>query len=436
MILNGNQRGNCKELALHLLKDENERVEVHEISGFIADDLVGALQESYAISRATKCKQHLYSLSLNPPKDAAPGNDEFEAAIGKVENQLGLTGQPRVIVFHEKCGTDGEVRRHCHAVWCRIDTEKMKAVHLPFTKEKLREVSRELFIKHNWRMPDGLLNRENRNPRNFTLAEWQQAKRAGKDAKQLKSIFMDCWTLSDSKSALKSALLEQGFVLAKGKRGHVAVDYQGEVYPLSRWTGQKAKDIRARLGELEELSDVDKAHAIAAKIVAGRLAELKEQEKQSARDKILAAREERIRVKQEQDLGVQQVLDSQHQHHVEQQEQQATRIRTGVRGLIDRLTGRRKRMLARNEREMDALKTKQQQVRQDLADNNRQTLNALKAKATTAAASHKKAAKELDSDIAWLQRPPELSGRDIEDQTASSRRRRKNRSRDGPVMDR
>lgn len=67
MILVGNQRGNAKNLALHLLKEDNERVNVHELRGFCSDNLVSAFNESYAMSRATKCKQHLFSLSLNPP---------------------------------------------------------------------------------------------------------------------------------------------------------------------------------------------------------------------------------------------------------------------------------------------------------------------------------------------------------------------------------
>lgn len=436
MILNGNQRGNSKELALHLLKEENELVEVHEIRGFVSSHLAGAFQESYAISRATQCKQHLYSLSLNPPKDTAPTNEDFKAAIARVEKQLGLAGQPCVIVFHEKRGMDGELRRHCHAVWCRIDIEKMKAIPLPFTKMKLREVSRELFIQHNWRMPDGLLNRENRNPRNFTLAEWQQAKRAGKDAKQLKSLFMDCWTLSDSKSALKSALLEQGFVLAQGKRGHVAVDYQGEVYPLSRWTGQKAKDIRARLGEPENLPDVERAHAIAAKIVTGRLEVLKQQEKQSARDKILAAREKSIRLKSMQHRTVKRIQANRQQRRDVQKAEHNTRIRKGVRGLIDRMTGRRKCALLLNIEEMEALKAGQLQESQVLQDQHRQNLETLKNQAKSATIPHKANIKELDQDIAWLSSPPELSGRTIEEEQEETRKRRNNRSRDGPILGR
>jgi len=123
MILVGNQRSGAKNLALHLLKDENEHVEVHEIRGFASQNLMAALNEAHAISRATRCKQYLFSLSLNPPSNENVSTKTFEDAIDRVETRLVLSGQPRVIVFHEKEG-----RRHCHAVWSRIDAELLKSV--------------------------------------------------------------------------------------------------------------------------------------------------------------------------------------------------------------------------------------------------------------------------------------------------------------------
>jgi hypothetical protein len=55
MILKGNQRAYGKKLALHLLNvDDNEHVTVHELRGFTADDLIGALDEIEAISYGTK----------------------------------------------------------------------------------------------------------------------------------------------------------------------------------------------------------------------------------------------------------------------------------------------------------------------------------------------------------------------------------------------
>ncbi len=49
------------------------------------------------------------------------------------------------------------------------------------------EVSRELFIEHGWTMPLGMINSEKRDPRNFTLTEWQQAKRTGIDPRAIKT---------------------------------------------------------------------------------------------------------------------------------------------------------------------------------------------------------------------------------------------------------
>ena len=47
MILKASQRGGGQNLAAHLMRmDENEHVEIHEIRGFVADDLHGAFKRS------------------------------------------------------------------------------------------------------------------------------------------------------------------------------------------------------------------------------------------------------------------------------------------------------------------------------------------------------------------------------------------------------
>jgi len=166
MILNGNQRGGAKDLALHLIKTENEVVQLHELRGFMSSDLMGALNEIYAISQGTQCSQYMYSLSLNPPPN------EIEDA----ETRLGLQGQPRAIVFHEKNG-----RRHAHCVWSRIDIQTMTARQMSYDREILTTLSRDLFLEHGWGMPKGLINRKDRNPANYTHAQHQQAQRVGKE---------------------------------------------------------------------------------------------------------------------------------------------------------------------------------------------------------------------------------------------------------------
>lgn len=108
MILKGSQRGGATQLGLHLMRlDENDHVEVHEVRGFLSADPLGAFREAQALSRATKCMQYLFSVSLSPPSSEDVSVAEFEHAVNGLEAKLGLTGQPRVLVFHEKSG-----RRH------------------------------------------------------------------------------------------------------------------------------------------------------------------------------------------------------------------------------------------------------------------------------------------------------------------------------------
>src|SRR3546814_11029161 len=99
-----------------------------------------------------------------------------------------------MIVFHEKEG-----RRHAHAVWSRIDADTMTAKPLPFFKTKLRDIAKELYLGNGWKMPEGFRDSSLRDPRNFTLAESPQAKRAGLTAKQIKSTIQDCMAMQESR---------------------------------------------------------------------------------------------------------------------------------------------------------------------------------------------------------------------------------------------
>lgn len=362
MILIGNQRGGAKDLAQHLLKKENDHVRLHELRGFMAHDLQGALTEAYAISRGTRCKQFLFSLSLNPPADKNVATDDFEAAIDRAEAKLGLTGQPRAIVFHEKEG-----RRHAHAVWSRIKAEEMKAVQLSHSKLKLMDVSRELHIEHGWKMPRGLVERSERDPRNFTLEEWQHAKRNGVDPRDIKTHIQDAWAMSDSKAALNHALEERGYRLARGdKRGYVVIDYRGEPYSLPKYASVKTKDVRMRIGEPADLPSVDEAKAAWASDLLRKAQDLQKELDQRRKAERAAFAEKRAA------LVTEQRAERTAQDHAfkERRESEALtrqeRFRPGFKGLWDRLRGEHARIQELNLKEAVEATTRERSERDRL----------------------------------------------------------------------
>lgn len=376
MILVGNQRGGAKDLALHLLKQDNEHVEVHEVRGFASNNLMAALNETHAISRATRCKQFLFSLSLNPPKNENVSTETFEQTIDRVEEKLGLTDQPRAIVFHEKNG-----RRHCHAVWSRIKTDEMKAVQLSFTKQKLTELSRELYLEHGWMMPDGLKQAHARDPLNFTLAEWQQAKRIGKDPKQIKAVFQECWSFNKTQNAFANALKKYGYVLARGdRRSFVAVDQRGEVFAVSKWVGIKTKEVRERLTDETVLPSVSDARIQIAKDMSARLEKISQQQENALQARRTELEEKRQRLVHQHRFERKKLQDAQQSYWQHKQQEWRSNFNTGFRGLFDRLTGKRHKIEARNEQDAWNVEMRQQKERDALIFQQLETRRALQSR--------------------------------------------------------
>jgi hypothetical protein len=441
MILIGNQRGGARDLARHLLKDENERVTVHDMRGFASDDLLSAFQESQAISRGTKCKQHLYSLSLNPPQDSNAGVEDFEDAIARAEKALGLEGQPRAIVFHEKFGADGKLRRHAHTVWCRIDTDNMRAVQLSFTRTKLQEVARGLYRDHDWQMPRGFVRHQERDPRNYSLAEWQQCKRAGRDPAKTKEIMQDAWAISDSRAAFANALKVYGLILARGdRRGHVAVDHHGEAYAVSRYVGLKAKQVRDRLGAPNDLPTKDEAHRTAAKRTTERLVELQAQQNRAAQNRINAFRAEHLSVRKQQKTEAARLAEKQQQQESNDEKLRQARVRKGFRGLVDWITGKRKQVENQNRLEAEQSNRQQIQERENLQKAQKTVRSKIADRVRTENAARKSVKKELSDDINHMKaaKPVREAQREeyVKKRKLRATRPRHARSRDGPTLNR
>lgn len=211
---------------------------------------------------------------------------------------------------------------------------------LAFTKRKLMELSKEIYLERGWEMPDGFIQPALRDPKNLTLAEWQQAKRIGQDAKELKAIFQSCWKQSDSQRSFANALKEHGLALAKGdRRGFVATDLNGEVYAIARWCGVKAKDVGVRLGKPDNLPSVALAKENLARAVLPAVEKLK---------RAAANKEEQVKERQEKLLWQltekhqgerKQLSDRQNKRSQAELEIRQERFNKGLRGLFDRITG-------------------------------------------------------------------------------------------------
>ena len=126
MIIKASQRGSGAALAAHLMSGhDNEHVEIHRIQGFMGETIYEAFEEIEALSKATRCQQYLFSVSLSPLPDQKASTKIFDRAIEEIAKKNGLENQPHIIVFHEKQG-----RRHAHCVWLRIDRAQMLNIKL------------------------------------------------------------------------------------------------------------------------------------------------------------------------------------------------------------------------------------------------------------------------------------------------------------------
>lgn len=407
MILKASQRGGGQNLAAHLMRvDENEHVELHEVRGFVSDTLHGAFKEAHAVARGTRCRQYLFSVSLNPPPSEDVGLEIFESAIARIEERLGLIDQPRAIVFHEKEG-----RRHAHAVWSRIDAETMTAKQMSFFKTKLRDLSRELYLENDWRMPRGLADPAQRDPRNFTLEEWQRSKRTGVDPRALRTAVQDAWAMSDNRQTFEAALNERGYWLSRGdRRGHVILDHQGEVHSLARLIDKKVKDVRARLGDPAALKSVE----VARQDIAATMTPLMKRHINHARDmfarrkadldaKRLAARDadRAMRVK---------LVSEQAARREKEAKARAERLPKGLRGLWSRITGKYKKLVAENELDAARCQQRDRKERQAMVTQQLEKRRILMAVIKQERARHADLLSSLRKDVARfraLERSPE-----------------------------
>jgi Relaxase/Mobilisation nuclease domain len=254
MIIKGRSRANPGELATHLLRaDTNEHVEIIEVRGTVATDVRGALREMCAVAAGSACKKNLYHGSINVRISERLDIEQWRFTIDALEKRLGLIGQPRVVVMHEK-----RTREHVHIVWSRIDPVRMCAISDSWNYRANEEVAREMERTFGHERVQGAhaerggVDRPRRTRRH---AEMQQAERTKVDVSAFSSELTDLWNATDGGTAFHAALTQKGYLLARGdRRQFVVVDRQGGAHSLARRVdGVRTADVRSKLSCIDPI---------------------------------------------------------------------------------------------------------------------------------------------------------------------------------------
>lgn len=277
MIPFGSQRAYGQDLATHLLNaQDNERLEVAQVRGAVARDLHGAFAEWEAQAHSlTHCTNYLYSLSINPDqRQGRLTKEQYLDYIERTEQRLGLSGQPRAVVFHVKQDKNGVGREHCHVVWSRIDVEQEKARHVAYDHEKLMMVTREFARDHGLRLPDGYNKDVVRGRRGrgyqMSLYDKRQEELGGLSLAEHKARVTAAWDRRDTARSFVRELEDMGYMLATGRRDYVLVDLNGTMKALPRVIDDKKvriEQVREFIGRdfpKDSLPSVEEAQALAA----------------------------------------------------------------------------------------------------------------------------------------------------------------------------
>ncbi|GAB5527501.1 MAG: hypothetical protein Roseis2KO_53730 [Roseivirga sp.] len=247
MIINGQAVKGAKRLANHLLKSENERVQVLEISGVASNDnLHQALRDMEIVGDLTKTRtgKVLYHANINPKKNERLTPEDYIKASDRLMKELGFTDQPRAIVMHQKQG-----RQHAHLVVQLTDVEKMKLRPISNNYYKHRAVARELEKTFGLEKTPGL-----HTGKSYSQAEAQQTKKTGYTVKDLRHIVQRIYKHAKDGKTFQQGLNRWGMMMAQGKR-IVLLDKNGTPHSLTRMLKSVAQAREMK----EKVADIAKA---------------------------------------------------------------------------------------------------------------------------------------------------------------------------------
>lgn len=257
MIIKANAHDNSKNLGIYLLDaGENEHVKILESSlpnesvNFeeVALEFEYMAEQARLLSGSHKFKYPFLHANLNPTLEDCEkmSQADFIKSVDILEKNLDLVGHKRLVVQHIKNG-----RKHIHVAWSRIDpkTDRLKAFN--FTNYKCLEAQKQISQKLNIRyIPIGKY-------KNFSNLDY------AKGGKNVLPSLEAAWRASDDGMSFKNALEQEGFILARGRRGLVVITETGKQMVVSRVLKHariSSSEIRARVDSfLSELPSLEEA---------------------------------------------------------------------------------------------------------------------------------------------------------------------------------
>ena len=201
-------------------------------------------------------------------------------------------------------------------------------------------------------MPKGMLNSQARDPKNFGLAEWQQAKRIGKDKYEITKVFQYCWAVSNNQADYAKALKTRGYRLAKGdRRGFVVLDHRCEVFSVSKWSGLKTKVVCEKLGEPDQLPSVTDTRTLIAQEMTQNLTALLQKQDKAIKElkRVIEEKRKALVTAQHQERQQQQTVHD--KRCTEETKQSQSHYRKVLLGLLDRVSGNHRQIKQQNEAE-------------------------------------------------------------------------------------
>lgn len=273
MIAKGGARGGPKQLAVYLMRvgryDSGETAALLELrSPWAASEdgtrersaakLTEAFRDWQTLAEGTQHgRDGLYHAQISPAPQYAKTMtpEQWKRAADILGEELGLRDQDRALVLH--AGSDD--RPHLHVVWARTDIDAMKLVSDSFNYIAHERASQRMELEFGQEFVPGKHAKRDRDkqpefPRaEADQAEWQQGERTGIDPATRKDHITALRQACDNGPAFKTALEEQGYILAKGdRRNFVIVDETGSIHSLGRQIRDlKPAELRAFMKDVD-----------------------------------------------------------------------------------------------------------------------------------------------------------------------------------------